>query len=50
MAYPSKGSAAKTVVASVRLTEAEAAALRAKYGSVGAALKALTAPHTGRNR
>lgn len=50
MPAPSKGTQAKTVVASIRLTEAEAQALRAKFGTLGAALKALTAPHTGRNR
>lgn len=50
MPQPSKGSQARTVVASVRMTKAEAAALEAKFGSVGTALKALIAPHVGRNR
>lgn len=43
MARPSLGAAAKTKVASVRITEAQERALIARYGSVTRALRTLIA-------
>lgn len=43
MPRPALGSQAKTEVAHVRLTKAEADALRARYGTITQALRALIA-------